>query len=484
MKKINFNIQYNLKTAIFTLSALFFLYLLYLSVPSLYDTGRVQKVLYNKILKEFQLNLSLSSNISYRILPLPHFHIQDSKIFQTKSDVSSEIGQVKNLKVFISQNSLFNEQKIKIKKLVFSEANFFFTESNLDFVNKVLIEKFSKKKIFIKKSKAFFNDNSGDTIFIYSLKNLEYFMNFKDNSKILSTNGSIFKVPIKFHWIKKIDSNNTISNFSAKNLDIDFSNKGEFYKDKSIYVSNLNILSNNLKTDYIFDKNKKIISVKSEKSLIKNTPISYKGIIELSPFNFNLNVIAKDLDLNQLFKDQILFNEIISSGIFSNKNLNGTVKIKSDKLYNNKIFDNGNININLQEGNINFDQSTLSKKNKFQLILVKSTFLNEDNNLILEGKLELNIIDMDEFYKIFPVPKKIKFKKKFKKINFEFSYSLVDATISINKISFLNKKNEIEKSKTLDDFVEDNYENRYTYSNPIFFKNFMKKALVTYLDEG
>ena len=122
MKKINFNIQYNLKTAIFTLSALFFLYLLYLSVPSLYDTGRVQKVLYNKILKEFQLNLSLSSNISYRILPLPHFHIQDSKIFQTKSDVSSEIGQVKNLKVFISQNSLFNEQNIKIKKLVFNSS--------------------------------------------------------------------------------------------------------------------------------------------------------------------------------------------------------------------------------------------------------------------------------------------------------------------------------------------------------------------------
>ena len=124
------------------------------------------------------------------------------------------------------------------------------------------------------------------------------------------------------------------------------------------------------------------------------------------------------------------------------------------------------------------------KKNKFQLVLVKSTFLNEDNNLILEGKLQLNILDIDEFYKIFPVSKKIKFKKKFTKINFQFSYSLIDATIAINKISFLNKKNAIEKSETLDNFVEDNYENRYTYSNPIFFKNFMKKALVTYLDEG
>ena len=126
MKKNNFNFRYNHKIGIFSLSSIFFLYLLYLSIPSLYDTGRVQKVLYDKILKEFQLNLSLSSNITYRILPLPHFHIQDSKIFQTKSDVSSEIGQVKNLKVFISQNSFLNEQNIKIKKLVFSEANFFF----------------------------------------------------------------------------------------------------------------------------------------------------------------------------------------------------------------------------------------------------------------------------------------------------------------------------------------------------------------------
>ncbi len=484
MKKINLNFKYNLKTAIFTLSALFFLYLLYLSIPSLYDTGRVQKVLYNKISKEFQLNLSLSSDITYRILPLPHFHVQDSKIFQTKSDVSNEIGQVKNLKIFVSPNYFLNEENINIKKLVFSEANFFFTKDNLDFINKLLNKEFSKKKIFVKKSKAFFNDKSGDTIFIYSLKNLKYFKNIKDNSKFLFTEGNIFKVPIKFQWIKKIDSKSTISNFKAKNLDIDFTNKGKFSGNEFIYENNLNILSNNLKTKYIFNKNEKTISLISEKSLIKNTPIGYKGLIELSPFNFNLDITAKDIDLNQLLKNQLLFNEIISSNVFSNKNLNGFIKVKTDKLYNNKIFDSGNIFLNLQEGNLNFDQSILSKKNKFQLTLVKSTFLIEDGNLIVDGNLELDIFDIDEFYKIFPVPKKIKFKKKFKKINFEFSYNLIDAAIAINKIVFINDKNKIQNSEILDNYVENNFENRYNYTNPIFFKNFMKKALVAYLGEG
>ena len=84
MKKINFSYKHNLKIGIFVLSAVFFLYLLYLSIPSLYDTGRVQKDLYKSLSDETGLNLSLSSNITYRILPSPHFFIKNTKIFTIK----------------------------------------------------------------------------------------------------------------------------------------------------------------------------------------------------------------------------------------------------------------------------------------------------------------------------------------------------------------------------------------------------------------
>ena len=73
MKKINFNIKLNFKTGIFTFASLLFLYLLYLSIPSLYDSGRVQKALYNNLVNNFGLNLSLSSDITYRILPRPQY---------------------------------------------------------------------------------------------------------------------------------------------------------------------------------------------------------------------------------------------------------------------------------------------------------------------------------------------------------------------------------------------------------------------------
>ena len=116
MKKINFNFKHNLKTGIFGLSAVFFLYLLYLSIPSLYDTGRVQKALYKGLSDETGLNLSLSSNITYRILPSPHFLYKNTKIFYDKDDVSNEIAEIKNLRVFINQKNLFNKDSLIVKK--------------------------------------------------------------------------------------------------------------------------------------------------------------------------------------------------------------------------------------------------------------------------------------------------------------------------------------------------------------------------------
>ena len=110
MKKINFNFRYNHKIGIFTLSSVFFLYLLYLSIPSLYDTGRVQKVFNDKFLTDFNLNISLSTDISYRILPQPHFLIKDAKLFYKKSNLPYEIGQIKELKIFISKKNFFKKK--------------------------------------------------------------------------------------------------------------------------------------------------------------------------------------------------------------------------------------------------------------------------------------------------------------------------------------------------------------------------------------
>ena len=56
---------------------------------------------FTKILKEqYDLEFSLTPEISYSILPKPHFQINDVIIFNKIDDFQKEIAQVKKLKSF------------------------------------------------------------------------------------------------------------------------------------------------------------------------------------------------------------------------------------------------------------------------------------------------------------------------------------------------------------------------------------------------
>ena len=51
---------------------------------------------------------------------------------------------------------------------------------------------------------------------------------------------------------KNLSNKNTIVNFKAEKVDIDFINKGNLEKGKYFYENSFNILTNNLKTKYEF----------------------------------------------------------------------------------------------------------------------------------------------------------------------------------------------------------------------------------------
>ena len=226
------------------------------------------------------------------------------------------------------------------------------------------------------------------------------------------------------------------------------------------------------------------IKLKSKKSLIINTPISYFGNIELAPFSFKIFIEAAEIDLEYIFKNLFFINELVSSNILLNDNINGLIKIKTTKLNKNRIFNIANININFEEGDLNFDNSYL-ENNKFAKITVNNTqFESFEGSSNLTGEIKLNIYDHKQLYKTLPIPKKKRFKRKFDKINFYFTLNLNSSKYSIDRINFLDDENKIIQSKNVDNFVEDNYETRFIYSNSVLLKNFMKKVLNTYLDEG
>jgi hypothetical protein len=124
------------KYAITAISILF-AYIFYLLIPLLYDKNWVQNKIVSKLSAEFNISLSNSFDISYRILPKPHYLIRDSK---------TALAEIKVLNVFISQNNLFNKDSIKINEVVIKEANFSLLKDNFKTLYENSENKFSKKK--------------------------------------------------------------------------------------------------------------------------------------------------------------------------------------------------------------------------------------------------------------------------------------------------------------------------------------------------
>ena len=114
----------NLSISIILFITLSFLYLFYLSIPTLYNKDALQKDITNKLIKEFKINFSLSSNIKYLILPSPHILIENVKIFNDDLKDPKELSQIKKLKVYISQKNLFDQNNLKINKILVEDANF------------------------------------------------------------------------------------------------------------------------------------------------------------------------------------------------------------------------------------------------------------------------------------------------------------------------------------------------------------------------
>ena len=109
--------------------------------------------------------------------------------------------------------------------------------------------------------------------------------------------------------------------------------------------------------------------------------------------------------------ETVFLNELLLSNILLNDNLNGKIKIKTDKIYKSKIFNSGEFNITFEEGSFNFDNSFINNEEFLKLHLSETSFLNENEKIYLLGFLELDIYDINQFYRTFPI-------KKSKKLNY------------------------------------------------------------------
>ena len=436
-------------------ATIIFLTLSYFLIPTLYSKNLIQDQVENHIYKKYNINVKFNKKIKYGLLPKPHFVTNDLSIIREKK----EIAIVKDFKIFISINDFLKVNKIKIRNIVFNRAVFEIQTDDLFFFKDLLKTAPNENKIIIRNSDIFYKNDNDEVLFINKIYNSEFYYDPSKLKNILSSKNKIFNVPYKLE-IENDKFNKKISTiFSAKKIRLVVKNEYDYDEENKKGLLDILFVSKNTVLNYEFKANE--ISFESEGKKNK-----YKGIIDKKPFYLTANFNYDGLSTKDLFKDESLLMELIKSEIFNNKNLNADINLNLKDIINIEELNDLQLSITFDEGDIHFSKSSIMWKEHLKILLNES-FLNYDENQIsLNGKISLDFIDLENFYRSFQIKKN--YRKKIKQIEFYFVYDFNKKNISFSNARIDDKPN-LKVEEYFDKFNEK--ENRML--NKIRFKNFV-----------
>ncbi len=463
--------KFQLNYALFILSIVFFLYLLYLSIPGIVMSQNIQNELEEKLKNEYNLDFALTPDINYSILPKPHYIVDDVVIFTAKTGYQKEFSQIKKLRIFINQNNFFKMNNV-IKKIEIKNANFFIENSDFNFINSFLDKGFSKKSIKILKSKFFYKSNEGQIVSFFTLENILISHDEFNKQNSLISKGKIFNIPFTFDWKHDENLNEKITKVRLNPLKLSLLNKSK--GGDKIKNLKINFKRSKLNTDYFLEEDSVII--KSKNSFLGTNKFEYNGKINLDPFDFQIESKIQKLNLKKVLPNKNILNEIFSQEFLLNENFNGRLAIKSSNLSNGSFFNEISINSNYVGEKIELSNSKLSNKKIGSLNLDYGNIYLEENDIFFKGKFSFEIFDKNKFYRKFLVSKKNQ--KDLKKVNFGLIYNLSKIDAKIFFISLNDDKPEM--NDNLDNLIYSFNNNSITVNNWISLRSFINKILSSY----
>ena len=286
----------NFNKYLISLISLLFLSLFYLSIPTLYDKTWVQNTIEKKILNEFKINFSISSDFTYEILPVPNFTFKNVKIFTNDDENLDKLAEIKKLKIIISPKNFFNKDQFRIKKIQIQNANFSIKDNNLNYFRNFIDNNFLKKRIIIKNSNIFFKDKEDETISIMKINKLTFVYDQLKSINQVSLKGKVFKIPFVLEFNKNLIDNSSLFLINSAKYKFKFNNESF---DKKLDIGGINkitILNSVLSSEYKKEKN--LFKFQSERFKLNSGNLSYKGKINFNPFDLFLDINFKKIKEN------------------------------------------------------------------------------------------------------------------------------------------------------------------------------------------
>ncbi|MDA7714450.1 hypothetical protein N8824_04025 [Candidatus Pelagibacter sp.] len=440
-----------------TFISLLFLYIFYLLTPVIYDKNWVKDKIQTKLLSEFKINLSSIDNISYLILPAPHFLIKDSELLLTNLGNEKSIGEIKNFQIFLSQLNFFDKEKIRIKNIIIDKANFSLSRNDLNVLNNSTNNKLASQKININKSNLFFKSNLDEIVTIIKIDKAEFFFNDKELENQFILEGGIFGIP--FTSKLKIENNLIIEKnflFKAKSLNLDILNNHIIKKNNSIVGNNaISLFNSTIDTGYeLIDEN---IIFKSKNSIINNSKINYDGKLSINPFDLDLHINLDYNKISKLFNLNSVFIEFFKSGLLFNDNisLNTSISVNSNK--KNNFFSQAKIYLNILNGKVNLDGTRLINKNIGSLELNDSNLFFQNDRLVLNTNLFFDIKSPDHLFSFLNTNKKLR--KEINNVFVNLDYDLLNNEIKFNNVKINNNKTSDQFMNIIEGFKDNDLNN-------------------------
>ncbi len=380
---------------IFILIALCFLFGIYLSIPVLFNYKSIENIIESKFSSDFNINLNINGDIKYQLLPKPHLLISDSSLSIDENNNESISFDIKNLKVFISSNSLYPKSKINFEKFEIINTNFLIKKKEYNILRKYFHN--SESKPFnIKKSKVFIIDENDETLIISPIEKINFTTSRKDDFKKLNIKGNVFDLNFKSFWKKKHNSQ------LNSQIEIDFKEPNILIKNQLNYDNNssfngatsFNFLNQNVEIGYQLKNN--IISLKSPEN---NNDIKINSTIELSPFYLNSNITLNKLNLNFVV-DELVFS-ILNLKPDLLGNVNGNIKLILNNVQH-ELIRSGNISLNISQKTIKLSE-VLFNIGEIGQIKTEIKYKEESGDLIFHSSSSLQIKNKKEFAKKFQV---------------------------------------------------------------------------------
>ena len=206
---------------------------------------------------------------------------------------------------------------------------------------------------------------------------------------------------------------------------------------------------------------------------MNNPEFSFNGKFNLNPFFATLKGESEKLNLANFFNSESIFVQLLKTEIFNSKNIDFEFNLNSNAINNYLNFKNINFNLKIKEGLIDIDDTSFEWKKSSDFKIYNSLIFIKDGELILDGKLEVNIENYNEIYKFLLTPKN--YRSKFNKIDLGFSYNFNQRSTKLKDIKIDGKmNNELNTLLGNVNFKENNLQNK------IYFKNLLNKAVKAY----